>query len=167
MTETFRLATPEDYPTVFDMINESYLAADTFFLSGPRLESLQEVIDAATHGSLYVMLGEEVVGSGHVGIIGCVHLVAAGENKIKMGLLTVRQSCKQRGLAHKIVGFSHGLARDAGHVAVLLSIVSVKPWLAKFYNQRFGYQVTGEAPWEECHMVLKQPCHFILMEKSL
>jgi len=152
---------------IFDIINEAYLPDDAFFLVGPRLEKLQDLSALAASGPFYVMLGEVVVGSGQTEIIGCVHLVSVtdegGVKKVKMGLLTVRQSCKKRGLAAKITNWSHEWARETGHVAVKISVVSVKPWLVGMY-EKLGYRVTGEAPWEGEHVTLTQPCHFISME---
>jgi len=167
---TFRLATEAELPLLFDLINESYLPDDAFFLEGPRLGKLQDLLDMQAKGPFHVLLGELDPGSGkHDDIIGCVQLTPGRfeqPRKMAMSLLAVRQSCKKRGLAAKIADLSHQYAKDTGHVTVKIYVVSVKPWLVGLYG-KLGYVATGEAPWVGEHVELTKPCHFITMEKPL
>lgn len=55
-------------------------------------------------------------------------------------------------------------ARAAGCAAMDISVVNLRAELPPFYH-RLGYRETGTAPFTDQRAT--QPCHFVLMSKSL
>lgn len=167
----FREASQEkDSGLLFEMINESYLPDDGFFQEGLRIAKFEEMKGLFEMGKFFLMVeevdeekGEE---KGKEEVVGCAHCTLNGKinqlKRMKFKLLTIKQSCKGRGLASKLINFCHEHAREVGCSFGDIDVVSVKPWLIKVY-EKYGYRVIGEIPWHAEH-TLKLPTYFVLME---
>jgi GNAT superfamily N-acetyltransferase len=85
----------------------------------------------------------------------------AEELTLHLGMLTVRPDHKHLGVARKLAVAALRYARDVAHARrVKCFVVSVKPWLLRFY-QELGFKVVGSEPWPSAlDHELKQPCFF-------
>jgi GNAT superfamily N-acetyltransferase len=64
-----------------------------------------------------------------------------------ISLLTVAPRLKRRGAARRVVAEVLERARREGCAAAEVFIVSVKPWLLRFWTEGAGFHVVGAEPW--------------------
>jgi GNAT superfamily N-acetyltransferase len=71
---------------------------------------------------------------------------------------------QKHGLGKRLVRIAEAMCEAAGCDRAHLQIVNLREELARWYRS-LGYVETGTKPFE--HRALKQPCHFVVMQKSL
>ena len=92
----------------------------------------------------------------------CVAATDSGLRSVaSLSLLTVNTSLKKLGVAQRLLDAVLGLAKGPLRCdAVECYVVSVKPWLLRFY-ERNGFEVVGTEPWPaELDHQLILPCYF-------
>src|SRR5262249_15002811 len=80
------------------------------------------------------------------------------------GMLSVDPARQKEGLGRRLVEIAEQRCRDAGCRIMELHAVNLRPELLPYYR-RLGYVESGTAPFTSER--LKQPAHFIIMEKPL
>ena len=86
---------------------------------------------------------------------------AAAAAAVQLSMLTVHPSLKKLGVAQRLLDVALAVAREALRCTALeCHVVSVKPWLLRFY-ERNGFSVVGADPWpEELNYQLILPTFF-------
>jgi GNAT superfamily N-acetyltransferase len=151
---TFRHAAAADVGILARLINRAY-EVEKFFVAGDRV-SHPQVVELVSRGAF--LIGEED------GVpAACVYVELRGDRGY-FGLLSVDPTRQKRGWGRAMVEAAEQHARAAGCIAMDLSVVNLRTELPPFYH-RFGYAETGTAPFNDQRAT--QPCHFVLMSKSL
>ena len=98
-------------------------------------------------------------------IVGCVY-VQKKENRCYLGLLSVTPLRQGMGIGKKLVAAAEEFANKEGCVAMDLRIISARSEVMQKFYEQLGYSFTGTSRLPD-FVVLKAPCHFIHMSKSL
>ena len=98
-------------------------------------------------------------------LLGCVYLETRGERSY-LGMLAVAPQHQRQGLATRLLAAGEEFLRAAGAGFVDITVVNVRTELQPIY-ERYGYRVTGTAPYPSHRKAIKMPCHFMLMSKQL
>ena len=149
-----RQASAADVPTLVTLINRAY-EIEKFFVEGDRV-SAAEVSNLLSRGVF--LIGDDAGAPA-----ACVYVQLAGDRGY-FGLLAVNPERQGHGWGREMVEAAEQHARAAGCVAMDLSVVNLRTELPPFYH-RLGYTETGTAPFTDQRAT--QPCHFVLMSKSL
>lgn len=149
-----RLATGGDILPLVSLINQAY-EVEKFFIDGDRVSAAQAA-DLLSRGSF--LIGEE-----HGAAAACVY-VEIRHDRAYFGLLSVDPSRQGRGWGRVMVDAAEQHARAAGCRVMDITVVNLRSELPPFYH-RLGYVETGTAPFTDQRAT--QPCHFVLMSKSL
>ena len=112
----------------------------------------------------YMQKGKFLLAEDAAGLAGCVYVELRGDRGY-LGLLGVDPPRQGTGLGRKLMDAAEDYFREVGCRAVDLRIVSARTPLPPFYR-RLGYLETGTAPFAP-DVLLKTPCHYILMSKAL
>ena len=147
-----RRATAADAAAVADLVNQAY-AVEVFFVDGNRTNA-GEVAEMMTRGAFVVLE--------HKGGLAAAVFVEASGGYI--GMLSVLPEMQKHGLGKRLVRIAEAMCEAAGCDTAHLQIVNLREELARWYRS-LGYVETGTKPFE--HRALKQPCHFVVMRKSL
>lgn len=149
-----RAAREGDTDTIVALVNEAY-RVESFFVAGNRIGA-DEVRHLIARGECFV-----IDGTGDVEA--CVE-VAVANGRGYFGMLAVRPSSQGRGLGRRLIAFAENLARRAGCEVMDIKVVNVRTDLFGFYES-LGYVVTGTEPY--VHRPVLQPCHFLILQKTL
>jgi N-acetylglutamate synthase-like GNAT family acetyltransferase len=149
-----RQATETDVDTLVALINRAY-EVEKFFVAGDRISPAQ-VSEYLSRGVF--LIGEENGAPG-----ACVYVELSGDRGY-FGLLAVHPDRQGGGWGRAMVEAAEQHARQAGCVAMDITVVNLRTELPPFYH-RLGYTETGTAPFQDQRAT--QPCHFILMSKPL
>lgn len=149
-----RAAREGDTDAIVSLVNDAY-RVEAFFVGGNRTGA-DEVRDLIRTGQCHVVEVADVV-------VACVQ-VAVADGRGYFGTLAVKPSAQGRGLGRRLITFAEDSARRAGCAAMDIKVVNLRTDLIRFY-EALGYVVTGAEPY--VHRPVLQPCHFVLMTKSL
>jgi ribosomal protein S18 acetylase RimI-like enzyme len=81
-----------------------------------------------------------------------------------LGMLSVLPALQGMGLGRRLVRVAEAMAEATGATAMSLQLVSLREELSRWYRS-LGYREVGTRPFN--YHMLKRPCHFIEMEKTL
>lgn len=151
---SIRVARSGDTDAVVAIVNEAY-RVEAFFVAGDRTHARET-------GAL-VEAGEILVAEDAGVVLACVH-VSVRDGRGYFGMLAVRPDAQGRGLGGQLIAEAERRAADAGAIAMDIKVVDLRTDLMPRYA-RLGYRVAGTEPYE--HRPVLQPCHFVLMTKSL
>lgn len=101
-------------------------------------------------------------------IIACVSLEEK-DNKIYLGMLTVKPDIQATGIGKKMMQAAEAFAISKNLYCIEMTVISVRSELIAFYERR-GYQQTGEKrdfPTDPKFGIKKQELEFIVLEKKL
>src|SRR5690606_25276554 len=126
-----------------------------FFVGGARVTAADVVplVDA----------GECLVLADASGVVGCIHVSTTGGQGY-FGMLAVAPGRQGQGLGRRLIAEAEARARTAGCTTMRIMVVNLRTDLLAFY-ERLGYTPTATEPYT--HRRVLQPCHFVVMEKSL
>lgn len=100
---------------------------------------------------------------------GCVYLEKQGD-KMYLGMLTVAPQLQNGGIGKQLLQAAEMYAQKHGATAVVMSVISVRHELIRWY-ERHGYQQTGATkpfPMQDPRFGMpKQELEFLIMEKPL
>lgn len=146
-----RRATAADAAAVAHLVNQAY-AVEVFFVDGDRTNAA-EIVEMMTRGTFLVLENTS-------GLAAAVFVDSTGY----IGMLSVLPEMQKHGLGKRLVRIAEAMCEAAGCDTAHLQIVNLREELARWYRS-LGYVETGTKPFE--HRALKQPCHFVVMRKSL
>ena len=112
----------------------------------------------------YMRTGTFLLLEGGSATLGCVYVEKRGARGY-LGLLSVDPAQQNRGFGRQLTAAAEKYLREQGCHAVDLRVISVRAELQSFYG-KLGYAVTGTSPMP-AGALLKVPCHFIHLAKSL
>ena len=146
-----RRAGPGDAQAVAALVNRAY-AIEASFVDGDRTDANE--ITAMIERGVFVVLEH----SG--GLAAAVYVELSGY----FGMLAVDPAFQGHGLGKRLVRVAEALCEAAGCAQMNLRIINLREELARWYRS-LGYAEVGTAPYE--HRPVKQPVHFVQMQKSL
>jgi ribosomal protein S18 acetylase RimI-like enzyme len=81
-----------------------------------------------------------------------------------IGMLSVEPRLQGQGIGTRLVRIAEAMLEALGARKVQLRIVNLREELGRWYRS-LGYREIGTAPYT--HRPVKQPCHFVEMQRSL
>lgn len=140
------------------VVNLAYRVED-FFKVGDRT-NVREVAD-------YLLTETFLVArNGDDDVIGAVR-VSVHDDRGHFGMLSVDPTAQGAGLGRALIDAAERYCAERGCTWMDLEVASPRLELPALYR-RFGYEVSGEAPWpDDALEELKTPAHFIVMSKQL
>src|SRR5262249_47701593 len=146
-----------DAAAVATLINQAF-SIERFFIEGERT-SASEVRAMMGRGEFLVLEDTH-------GLAAVVYLELRGERSY-FGMLSVDPTRQKLGFGRRLVEAGEERPREAGCRIIEIQTVTLRVELPPYYR-RLGYVESGIAPFTEAGSErLKQPCHFIKMEKPL
>jgi ribosomal protein S18 acetylase RimI-like enzyme len=150
-----RMAEPADVDALVRLINAAFRVEQPF-IEGDRVDP--EGVRS------YMEKGKFLLAEDSAELAGCVYVELRADRGY-LGLLGVDPLRQRTGLGRKLMDAAENYFREAGCCAVDLRIISARTPLPSFYR-RLGYVETGSAPFAP-DVLVKVPCHYILMSKCL
>jgi GNAT superfamily N-acetyltransferase len=151
-----RTATASDVPDLLRVINAAYVV-EQFFKAGDRID-WAGVSERFERGTFLVETDEAGA------VAGCVYVEIQPDGRGYFGLLSVDPARQGGGLGRRLVEAAEAHCRAAGCREIDLRVVNLRTELPPFYR-RLGYVATGTEPYVDADAT--QPCHFVVMSKSL
>lgn len=161
----------EDAPELNTLVNSAYRGdssrqgwtTEADLLDGTRIDAtgIAELIQTQDTTLL------KYVGEGE--ILGCVEL-KKNEDKLYLGMLTVRPNLQGKGIGKELLKAAEDEARNQLCSSIFMTVISVRKELIDWY-MRHGYQPTGERkPFAFTEPRFGQPkmkLEFVVLEKKL
>ena len=151
-----RFAGEPDIPALVALVNAAY-QVEKFFKVGERTDEA-ELRDLLGKGR-FLLLEEDTK------LIGCVYVEQRGDRGY-FGMLAVSPDRQKQGIGTRLIAAAEEFFREQGCREVELTVVDKRTELPPLY-ERFGYRVTGTAPFPADLMPVKMPCSFVVMSKAL
>ena len=148
---TVRRATAADAAALADLVNRAY-AIEAFFVDGERTNAA-EIAELIERGAFIVL---EQAG----GLAAAVY-VEPGHGYF--GMLAVSPDVQGRGLGKRLVRIAEAMCEADGVTTMRLKIINLREELGRWYRS-LGYREVGTEPY--AHRSVKQPCHFIWMQRD-
>jgi N-acetylglutamate synthase-like GNAT family acetyltransferase len=151
-----RRAQPSDAPALAALVNRAY-QVEGFFVDGNRTNP-DEVRELVSGGSFLVLEDDQ-------GIAAAVYVESRPERASGyIGMLSVEPRLQGKGIGTRLVRIAEAMLEALGATTVELQIVNLREELGRWYRS-LGYREVGTAPYT--HRPVKQPCHFVEMQRSL
>lgn len=102
-------------------------------------------------------------------IIGCTYLEKVTDNRLYLGMLTVKPDLQAKGIGKQLLAAAEDVAEEAGCTIVKISVIPVRTELVAWYKRR-GYVPTGEMlpfPADTRFGIPRQPLELMIMEKQV
>lgn len=140
------------------VVNLAYRVED-FFKVGDRT-NVREISDYLMTETFLIARNDDAE------IVGAVR-VSVHEQRGHFGMLSVDPVAQGTGLGRALIEAAERFCADRGCTWMDLEVASPRLELPDLYR-KFGYEVSGEAPWpDDALEELKAPAHFIVMSKLL
>jgi GNAT superfamily N-acetyltransferase len=146
-----RRAQPLDAAAVADLVNRAY-AIEAFFVEGDRTNA-GEIAAMMERGQFIVLERGATLGA-------CVYVEAHGY----FGMLSVLPDLQGLGLGTRMVKIAEAICEAGGATTMSIRIINLREELGRWYRS-LGYREVGTTPYN--HRPVKQPCHFVDMQRSL
>ncbi len=156
MDKELRFATEADIPTLIELINAAF-QVEKFFKVGERTDE-NEV-------RKYFELGRFLILEDKGDMTGCVY-IEVRQDRGYIGMLSVAPQRQRQGIGSRLMAAGEEFCREMGCHTVDISVVDLRTELPPLY-ERFGYRITGSAPFPMDEMPVSTPCTFITMSKPL
>ncbi len=154
--QEFRFATEADLPALIPFINEAY-QVEKFFKVGERTHA-GELAELYQSGR-FLLLEEGPM------LLGSVYVEIRGEVGY-LGMLAIAPNRQRAGLGGRMIAAAEEFCREMRCRVMELTTVDLRTELPPLYA-KFGYRVTGTAPFPADAMPVKIPCSFVVMQKQL
>lgn len=152
----YRFATKADVSALVSLINAAY-QVEKFFKIGERTDA-DEVASHLESGR-FLLLEDGPT------LTGCIYVELRGERSY-VGMLSVSPARQKQGIGMRLMAAAEEFCREMGCRFLDLTVVNLRTELPPIY-ERYGYRVTGTAPFPADAMPVKLPCSFITMSKPL
>ncbi len=155
-----RFATEADTQALVSLINTAF-QVEKFFKIGERT-STEDVAQHLVAGHFLLLEDEH-------GLAGSVYIEVKreqGEPRGYFGMLSVNPARQRAGVGRRLIAAAEEFCREQGCRYMDISIVDLRTELPPLY-EKFGYRISGTAPFPEDEMPVSQRCSFILMSKEL
>ncbi len=152
----FRFATEADTPALVALVNAAY-QVEKFFKVGERTDEAEVRAHLASGRFLLLEDAGELIGS--------IYVELRGERGY-IGMLAVSPARQRGGVGTRLMAAAEEFCREMGCREMELTVVDKRTELPPLY-ERFGYRVTGSAPFPSEQMPVKMPCSFVVMSKPL
>jgi GNAT superfamily N-acetyltransferase len=152
----FRFAGEADIDALVPLINTAF-AVEKFFKIGERTDAA----DIAEH----LKSGRFLLLEDQAGIAGAVYIEVRGERGY-FGMLSVDPVRQRSGIGRRLMAAAEEFCREQGCRFMDISIVDLRTELPPLY-EKFGYRISGSAPFPAEQMPVSRPCSFVLMSKEL
>lgn len=167
----FLIAGDADIPQLVSLVNSAYRGdsskkgwtTEADLLDGIRTD--EEALGKMIHQPDSVILKFT---NNQNDLVGCVNLQKQ-EDKMYLGMLTVSPYIQAQGIGKEIVNVAEEYAKQQGCSSVVMTVITVRHELIKWYERR-GYHQTQEKrpfPKDPRFGIPKQPLEFVVMEKQL
>jgi ribosomal protein S18 acetylase RimI-like enzyme len=156
-----RRARVSDTPALTDLVNRAF-EVERFFIDGQRTTA-DEIDQLIQSGGFLVLEYEH-------GICAAILYRGPGEqpgqppSHAYLGMLSVLPELQGLGLGRRLVQVAEAMAEATGATSMNLRVVNLREELSRWYRS-LGYREVGTTPFN--YHLLKRPCHFIEMEKTL
>jgi GNAT superfamily N-acetyltransferase len=147
-----RTGTSEDAAAIAALINQAF-SVEKFFVEGERT-SADEVRQMMARGE-FLIAGD---------FAAVVYVERRSAERAYFGMLSVDPARQKHGLGRRLIDIVEQRCRDAGCRVMEIQTVNLRLELPPFYR-KLGYVESGTAPFTSER--LKQPAHFVKMEKPL
>lgn len=152
-----RRAQPADAAALADLINRAY-EIEVFFVDGQRTDAGE--IERMMRTGTFLVLER---GGARPALAAAVYVEARPEGGY-IGMLSVAPELQGMGLGTRLVRIAEAMCEAMGAPTVRLRIVNLRDELGRWYRS-LGYEEIGTAPYD--HGPVKQPCHFVEMQRSI
>jgi ribosomal protein S18 acetylase RimI-like enzyme len=167
----FLIAGDADIPELVSLVNSAYRGdtskkgwtTEADLLDGIRTD--EEALGKMIHQPDSVILK---ITNNQNDMVGCVNLQKQ-KDKMYLGMLTVSPYIQSQGIGKEIVNVAEEYAKQQGCSSVVMTVITVRYELIKWYERR-GYHQTPEKrpfPKDPRFGIPKQPLEFVVMEKRL
>lgn len=153
LSTSVRRATARDVPALTELVNAAF-AIEAFFCDGDR----------TTEAELAAMMDDGVflVVDYAGGLAGAVYV----EHRGYFGMLSVAPALQGHGLGKRLVRIAEAVCEAGGCATMSIQIINVREELSRWYRS-LGYRETGVRPYTHASRTVKQPVHFVDMQRSL
>ncbi len=151
-----RFANEADAAAVAALVNQAF-QVEKFFKVGERTDEAE--VRAHLDGGRFLLLEDEGV------LAGCIYVELRGERGY-LGMLAVAPDRQRQGIGTRLMTAGEEFCREMGARFADLTVVDLRTELPPLY-ERYGYRVTGTAPFPAETMPVKLPCSFVTMSKPL
>jgi GNAT superfamily N-acetyltransferase len=156
MAAEFRFAEAGDVAMLVALINAAF-QVEKFFKIGERTDIAEIEHYLETGRFLLLEDGRELLGS--------VYVEARGERGY-LGMLSVAPERQRQGIGTRLMAAAEEFCREQGCRHMDITVVDVRTELPPLY-EKYGYKVTGTAPFPAEQMPVRMPCSFVIMSKPL
>jgi len=156
MGPEFRFATETDVPALTALVNAAF-QVEKFFKVGERTDRA-EIAEYLKKGR-FLLLEDE----GR--LLGSVYVELRGERGY-IGMLSVAPERQRQGIGTRLMAAGEEFCREMGCRTIDITVVDLRTELPPLY-EKYGYRITGTAPFPAEQMPVKMPCSFVVMSKSL
>ncbi len=152
MTPEFRLARPDDVPSLRGLIERAYRgdSARQGWTNEADLLDDERTSEAEVAGMI-AAAGKRVLVAEHAGaLIGTVTATDLGAARAYLGMLCVEPTLQAAGVGRELISRIEQIAaRDFGAKVMEMTVIELRPELLRYYERR-GYRDTGEKrPFDE------------------
>ncbi len=151
-----RPARTEEVADATAVINAAYVV-EAFFKVHPDRTDAQEIAARVARGQVLVATEGDA-------IVGCVAITTEPPEG-RFGMLSVAPEHQGRGIGRQLIEAAEARCAARGCDSLSIEVVHLRTELPAFY-ERFGYAVTGTAPFPVPEQ-LSQPVHFLILSKPL
>lgn len=102
-------------------------------------------------------------------LVGCVYLEKVKDNRLYLGMLTVKPTIQAQGIGRQLLQEAERIATALNIEAIKISVIPVRHELIAWYERR-GYAATGQMlpfPTDTRFGIPRQPLELMVMEKAL
>jgi GNAT superfamily N-acetyltransferase len=156
MAVEFRFAEAADVAVLVALVNAAF-QVEKFFKIGERTDTAEIEHSLETGRFLLLEDGRELLGS--------VYVEARGERGY-LGMLSVAPKRQRQGIGTRLMAAAEEFCREQGCRHMDITVVDVRTELPPLYK-KYGYRVTGTAPFPAEQMPVRMPCSFVIMSKPL
>jgi ribosomal protein S18 acetylase RimI-like enzyme len=164
LATSVRRARLSDTASLTALVNQAF-EVERFFIDGQRTtaDEIATLIGSGRSGGFLVLEYERGICAAILFQPPGVH-AGVPPSHAYLGMLSVLPELQGMGLGRRLVRVAEAMAEATGATSMSLQVVNLREELSRWYRS-LGYREVGTLPFNG--RMLKRPCHFIEMEKTL